>query len=104
MEDFPNGFPKVARFLDSDDSFGMYRKFGTLHSRLLLNKQDEVSKMEAKLEAMDKMDNENDDGKRYLMSRELDVDRPEFPEFWGESRVQLMERLEKKILEYGELA
>ena len=83
MEDFPNGFPKVARFLDSDDSFGVYRKFGTLHSRLLLNKQDEVSKMEAKLEAMDKMDSEDDDGKGYLMSREQDVGRPDFPEFLG---------------------
>lgn len=103
MEDFPDGFPRVARFLDSDDSFGLYRRFGTVHSRLLLNKQDEISKMEAKLEAMDRQDNADDNDKRYLMSRELDLDREDFPAAWGETRAQLMERLEKKVVEYGKL-
>ena len=102
VEDVPDGFPRVARFLDSDDSFGLYRRFGNIHSRLLLNKQDEISKIEAKLGAMDRQDDSHDDGRRYLRSRELDADRQEYPAAWGESRVQLMERLEKRIIEYGQ--
>lgn len=102
VEDFPDGFPRVARFLDSDDSFGVYRRFGTVFSRLLLNKQDEVSKLEAELMAMDGMDNADDNGKRYLMSREMDVKRQAFPAVWGESRPQLLGKLEEKISEYSE--
>lgn len=99
VEKYPWGFPKLARFLDSDDNFMVYRRFGTICSRLLLNKQDEISKMEGVLQSMDKADERAGNGK-YLMSRTLDVERDDIPEFWPESRPQLMEKLEKKFLEY----
>ena len=102
VEDIPNGFPRVARFLDSDDSFGLYRRFGTVYSRLLLIKQDEVSRMEMKLEAMDRLDDASNDGKRYLMSHDLDCRREEIPSQWeGESRPQLLGKLEKTVVEYS---
>ena len=100
VEDFPRGFPKLARFLDSDDNFMVYRRFGTVCSRLILSKQDEISKMERLLHSMDKMDARGESAK-YLMSHTLDVERDGIPELWPESRPQLMEKLEKKILEYG---
>lgn len=55
--------------------------------------------MEGVLQSMDKMDARGESGK-YLMSRTLDVERDDIPEFWPESRPQLMEKLEKKFLEY----
>lgn len=80
----------------------LYRRFGTVFSRLLLNKQDEISRIEATLYSMDKMDEAQQNG-QFLMSRALDVDRDGVPKAWpGETRPQLMERLEKKALEYGE--
>lgn len=101
VEDFPRGFPKLARFLDSDDNFMVYRRFGTVCSRLLLHKQDEISKMEGVLHNMDKMD-ERAKNEKYLMSRSLDIERDGgVPECWPESRPQLMEKLEKKFVEYG---
>ena len=100
VESFPRGFPKLARFLDSDDNFMVYRRFGTVCSRLLLYKQDEISKMEGVLHSMDKTD-ERAKNEKCLMSRTLDVERDGIPEFWPESRPQLMEKLEKKIVEYG---
>ena len=78
----------------------VYRRFGTVCSRLLLSKQDEISKMEDVLHSMDRAD-ERGEGRKYLMSRTFDVERDGIPEFWPESRPQLMEKLEKKILEYG---
>lgn len=80
----------------------LYRRFGTVFSRLLLSKQDEMSKMEALLLGMDKTDRDNNKG-RYLKSRTLDVKRgDDIPAAWeGQSRVQLIEKLEKLALEYG---
>ena len=101
VEDFPRGFPKLACFLDSDDAFMVYRRFGSVFSRLLLNKQDEIRTLEAELEAMDKTDRVSGNG-NYLMSRTLDVDREHLPDaFNGRSRPQLIEELEKKAMEYG---
>lgn len=81
----------------------VYRRFGSVFSRLLLYKQDEINRMEAMLHLMDKYDEKNNGGK-YLMSRVFDVERGErgeTPGMWPESRIKLMERLEKKSLEYG---
>ena len=102
VQDFPRGFPRLACFLDSDDAFMVYRRFGLVFSRLLLNKQDEIREMEATLLAMDRTDEAcgNDE---YLMSRTGDVNRDgqSIPRLWPETRPQLLERLEKKALEYG---
>lgn len=59
--------------------------------------------MEALLLSMDKTDRDNNDG-HYLQSRHLDVEREnDIPRAWqGQSRVQLIEELEKLALEYGE--
>lgn len=100
VQDFPTGFPKVSCFLDSDDSFMVYRRFGTVFSRLLLAKQDEMSRMEATLTGMDKTDEANGNGE-YLMSHALDDDRESIPRAWPESRKQLLVKMEKKALEYG---
>ena len=77
----------------------VYRRFGTVFSRLLVSKQDEISRMEATLLAMDKTD-EADDNENYLKSCKLDADRENIPPVWKESRVQLLEKMEKKALEY----
>ncbi|KAL8895785.1 MAG: hypothetical protein Q9207_008011 [Kuettlingeria erythrocarpa] len=103
VEDFPKGFPRLACFLDSDDTFMVYKRFGVVFSRLLLNKQDEVRELEMKLLAMDRADN-NEAGAGFLMSRSDDVQRDQDsrPSWWDETRPALLLRLEKKVLEYCE--
>ena len=100
VENFPNGFPRLSCFLDSDDAFMVYRRFGTVFSRLLLSKQDELSRMEMELNGMDKNDEANGD-ENYLMSNTLDVDRPSIPTTWPQSRPELLAKMEKTALEYG---
>ncbi|KAL8912468.1 MAG: hypothetical protein Q9172_007500, partial [Xanthocarpia lactea] len=106
LETFPKGFPRVACFLDSDDCFMVYKRFGIVFSRLLLNKQDEIRHMEDELQAMDKTDDAPGGG-RYLMSRDEDVKRDPTSIPWlqtePQTRPQLLEKLELKILEYSEL-
>ena len=100
VEDFPMGFPRLSCFLDSDDAFMIYRRFGTVFSRLLLNKQDEISSMEALLNSMDRSDEKNSN-EGYLQSRIGDLNREKVPDSWPKSRPELMQDLEAKTLEYG---
>lgn len=102
LEDFPIGFPRLACFLDSDDAFMLYRRFGSIYSRLILRKQDEMRRIEATLQAMDKTDEANNHGK-YLKSHVVDDKRKNIPSAWPESRANLMDKLEKKALDYAEL-
>lgn len=53
MDSCPRGYPNLAAFLDSDECFSVYRRFGFLQSRLLLDKQDKLRELE---EALDKLD------------------------------------------------
>ena len=100
VEDHPLGYPRVSRFLDSDDSFMIYRRFGTLQARILLRKQDELRKLEDQLNNMDKYDDETEYGRQCLSSRAKDAAmKPEVE--GGETRDQLLDRIEKKHLEYG---
>lgn len=78
----------------------LYRRFGSVYARLLLRKQDEMRRIETTLQGMDKMDAEESHGE-YLMSHCLDDDRDCKPSTWPESRGQLMDRLERKALDYG---
>lgn len=100
VEDFPTGFPRLACFLDSDDAFMLYRRFGSVYSRLLLRKQDEMRRIESTLQSMDKTDAEEGHGE-YLMSHVLDDEREHIPTTWPESRAELMDKLERKALNYG---
>ena len=100
VEDAPKGFPRVARFLNSDESFMIHRRFGCLFSRLLLTRQDEISRMEEQLEAMDRRDQREGNGK-YIQSIVLDERRGNIPPTWACSRIELLEKLELKVKQYG---
>lgn len=69
----------------------LYRRFGFLQSRLLLNKQDELRKLEKDLDRMDKVDEKNDPG--VLRSRERD-------DAENGRRKKLLYEIEKKFKEY----
>ena len=77
----------------------MYRRFGYLQSRLLLHKQDELRELEDDLRDMDDRDKETEEGIECLQSRDLDDTRT-LPE-GRETRKALLQRIEKKMLEYG---
>jgi hypothetical protein len=67
----------------------LYRRFGFLQARLLLNKQDQLRALEEELDDIDK-----DDNVRYLKSRDMD-DADERP------RTRLLQEIETKFKEYG---
>jgi hypothetical protein len=98
VERCEDGYPYVAAFLDSDENFMIYRRFGFLHARLLLQKQDELRIMEEELDRMDHRDKLNNT--KALQCRVEDVERQDQVR---ETRQALLSRVEDTILKYDEL-
>jgi hypothetical protein len=98
VERCEDGYPYLAAFLDSDENFMIYRRFGFLHARLLLQKQDELRIMEAELDRMDNRDKLNNIN--ALKCRIDDIKRQDQVE---ETRQSLLSRVENTILRYDQL-
>lgn len=94
VEHCPEGYPRLAALLDSDEKFMIYRRFGFLQARLLLNKQDELRELEKDLDRLDKVDERKDPS--LLKSREKD-------DAANGRRKKLLYDIEEKFKEYGHL-
>jgi hypothetical protein len=87
------GYPRLATFLDSDESFSVFRRFGYIQSRLLLEKQDDLRILEEELDILDEVHLAHH-GYSLTTRREIDEDK-------YQSRRDLLQALEKKFCEYG---
>lgn len=94
VDDHPEGYPQLAAFINSDENFLMCRRFGFLHSRVLLYRQDELSEMEMELIDMDNEDKREDPLR--LRSRKKD-DADDQPS----SRRSLIQTIDEKLKAYG---
>jgi len=56
VDDYPKGYPQLAAFANSDDTFANVRRFGRLSYRLLAHLQNDLTEMEKKLDELDKQD------------------------------------------------
>lgn len=92
MEKFKRGYPNLAAFNDSDESYMIYRRFGYLQARVLLIKQDEMRVLECRLDELDHKDKFDDP--EALMLRNSD-------EGHSNERRLLLKEIECKYLEYG---
>ncbi|KAK4994332.1 hypothetical protein LTR66_005604 [Elasticomyces elasticus] len=81
------GYPRLASFLNSDDNFLICRRFGVLHNRVMLYRQDELDQLEAHLMALDAEDADEDP--RALMSRKRDDRREDDLVFRARSMTSL---------------
>jgi hypothetical protein len=93
VQDCPKGYPLLAAFLDSDDNFMIYRRFGYLQARLLLEKQEQLRRLEWELELLDEKD-------MKAKSRAL-ISFADGEDGEGQERRQLMQKIEDKIRDYG---
>lgn len=98
VEDTPNGFPRLAAFQSSQADFSLYRSFSYLHSRVLLDLQDEITCLEKELDEIDWDDFEEDPNR--LRSREIDVNKASSEGDTRNRRVILRE-IKQKLMEYG---
>lgn len=99
-------YRSLSIFLNSDEEFQVYPRFGYLHSRLLLTKQFEIRQLEAELDELDQVDetDETDENKRRARSRKFDVglEQQELKENpAARTRTMILEEIEVKLNSYG---
>ncbi|KAL5383150.1 hypothetical protein DPSP01_006126 [Paraphaeosphaeria sporulosa] len=90
----PQGYPRLAAFLDSDESFMIYRRFGFIQSRLILDKQDELRELEKRLDKLDRVEAKIDE--RWPRTRDL-------PDEHLERRTELLKEVEETFCSYVNL-
>lgn len=98
MEKTPNGFPKLAAFQSSEANFSLYRSFSYLHSRVLLDLQDEITSLEKELDDIDWDDFDEEPSR--LQSRQFDNSQPD-GEGAPRSRRIILRDIKAKLMEYG---
>lgn len=99
VEDSPIGYSRLAAFESSEPSFSLYRGFGYLHSRVLLELQDEIRSLESDLDDLDEIDHENKNYRR-LKSRTADI-RDAKREGQKITRRTLIAEIRDKLVKYG---
>ncbi|CZS93270.1 uncharacterized protein RAG0_03637 [Rhynchosporium agropyri] len=90
----PEGYPRLAALLDCDENFMLYRRFGFLQARILLNKQDQLRELETMLDNLDQSHKHSDSIR--LRSREHD-------EAEGPERSKLFREIEENFKQYTSL-
>ncbi|KAI0588054.1 hypothetical protein Alg130_01678 [Pyrenophora tritici-repentis] len=100
LEETPNGFPRLAAFQSSETNFSLYRSFSYLHSRVLLDLQDEITTLEKELDDIDWEDYEEDP--RRLKSRDFDASQSDDK---GEprSRRVILREIRDRLKDYDEV-
>lgn len=74
--------------MTSEDDFFVIRRFATLHTRVLLAKQAEISELEQRLDEMDKPSHKDFDNSTVLLDP-------------NPNRVEVLNELWKALKEYG---
>lgn len=101
LHKYPIGYPQQAAFQSSESSWSIYRGFSYLHSRVILQLQDEIRCLEKKLMDTEEMDLENNDGKR-LRSRNSDLLQAG-REKVESVRAKLLQAIQEKLVIYDDL-
>jgi hypothetical protein len=96
VDDHPLGYPRLAALLNSDENFLVCRKYGWLHSRILLYRQDELRELEQELLCMDKAADQQGKDTTTLKCRERD-------ERFSPERKQLINEIDAKLKEYNDI-
>ncbi|KAH8729020.1 hypothetical protein GQ44DRAFT_502619 [Phaeosphaeriaceae sp. PMI808] len=101
LQAYPVGYPLQAAFQSSEQSWSIYRGFSYLHSRVILELQDELRCLEKNLMETEEMYQNNGSAKR-LKSRHCDLQqarREENPSI----RAGLISTIRDKLVKYDEL-
>jgi hypothetical protein len=96
VENHPEGYPRIAAYINSDDDTVLFRRFGNLHARSLLYKQIELTELEAKLAKLDGDDNAKEDTE-WRVSLAIHHENGKH----NEERKTLMEEIHRKLEAYG---
>ncbi|KAI4147746.1 MAG: hypothetical protein LQ340_005408 [Diploschistes diacapsis] len=94
IDEFPNGYPKLAAVESCDDNFLIYKKFKLVRNRVLLALQDEILVLQDDLTNLDDHHKKSDPARLYSRRRDDNV---------STKRRDLLAKGEKLLLRYDKL-
>ena len=92
VDEFPNGYPKLAAIEASDDNFLIFKKFSWLRNWALLSLQDELLVLQEDLVILDDYDDKHDPTRLSSRRRDSALDS---------RRKDLLLQIEEKLSRYG---
>ncbi|KAF2174896.1 hypothetical protein K469DRAFT_704011 [Zopfia rhizophila CBS 207.26] len=92
---YPLGYPSWAAYQNSEPTFRIYKRFGTLRNRVILYRQQELAKLEEKLNELDA----EDDKHHNRRIRSLRQDRADKES----KRMELIDEIDSKLKHYDDL-
>ncbi|KAH6612117.1 hypothetical protein C7974DRAFT_419015 [Boeremia exigua] len=105
LGEYPRGYPLQAAFQSSEPSWSIYRAFGYLHSRVILELQDELRELEKRLKDLDTIHSSDpdEDISDRVRSRRSDLKQGRREgEKGGSRRASLVGMIRDKLLIYDE--
>ncbi|KAE8441481.1 hypothetical protein EG329_004905 [Mollisiaceae sp. DMI_Dod_QoI] len=96
INEYPTGLPRLAGFINSSDHNAVFRRFGRISARLLVQLEIDLTDLERELDNLDKKDASSPLVEPRLRGFER------FPEDDGSQR-EVLEKIHKKICEYFEV-
>jgi hypothetical protein len=94
VDDYPEGYPQLAAFANSCDTFANVRRFGRLSYRLLAHLQNDLIDMEKMLDDLDKKDAADKKMQHRLRGYEN-------YNGWDDEQRKLISRISATYSEYG---
>ena len=96
VDDYPEGYPQLAAFANSCDTFANVRRFGRLSYRLLAHLQNDLIDMEKVLDKLDKKDATDNTMKERLRGYEN-------YNGWDDEQRKLVSKISTAYSQYGML-
>ncbi|KAM3416514.1 hypothetical protein BST61_g8104 [Cercospora zeina] len=96
LEDYPQGFPRFAAWMNCDENFLMTRRYGWLHNRVMLYRQSELSALEIQLQDCDEDAEKSQDP--ALVDHRMFARGDD-----GERRTELIQQIDEKLEQYDSI-
>ena len=103
VQNYQRGYPMLAAFQSSESSFSIYRSFDYLHSRVILNLQDELRDLEEGLSELDKQDHAQPGRQKCVTSRLHDLKVAKRKGLTCSERSTLLGTIREKLVNYDEI-
>ncbi|OSS47459.1 hypothetical protein B5807_07301 [Epicoccum nigrum] len=103
LQNYQRGYPLLAAFQSSESSFSIYRSFDYLHSRVILDLQDELRHLEEGLSELDKRDYAQPERRKCVTSRSHDLKAAKRKGLTCSERSTLLGTIREKLVNYDEI-
>lgn len=95
VEEYPEGWPQFAGFLNSADNFAIFRRFGLVHCRVLVHLQAEIQLLEQQLSELDNIYSEPGASNPWRLQT------AEYDDSWDPTQKEILKQLQDKLVVYG---